>query len=237
MAAEGDALRRVRPGLRPDPQRGHEDAPEGLQGEDVLARLAGPGAGQRGDRDDDPGGDVGEQFRHPRLGAGELVGGTGVVGLDSPEVAEGTDGRVRGHRGERCGVAHDGSTTGWSYDKLGNETAAADNTPRTGETWTDHSQLSGITAGGTTYDLVHAGATNAERTKLGSTWFHHTALGLASTMPRPLRVMGAVLVAPHHVLEQLLHTQPKLTPSRYSPARKTRVPLTSDVAGLNGEMP
>ncbi|CAL9321361.1 hypothetical protein SUDANB66_06317 [Streptomyces sp. SudanB66_2053] len=74
-----------------------------------------------------------------------------------------------------------GSTTGWAYDKLGNETAAASNTPRTGESWTDHSQLSGITAGGKTYDLVHAGTTNAERTKLGSTWFHHTALGLAST--------------------------------------------------------
>ncbi|WP_437099806.1 RHS repeat-associated core domain-containing protein [Streptomyces sp. enrichment culture] len=72
-------------------------------------------------------------------------------------------------------------TTGWSYDKLGNETAAASTTARTGESWTDYSQLSGITAGGKTYDLVHAGTTNAERTKLGSTWFHHTALGLAST--------------------------------------------------------
>ncbi|GAA2569223.1 MULTISPECIES: RHS repeat-associated core domain-containing protein [Streptomyces] len=50
-----------------------------------------------------------------------------------------------------------------------------------GESWTDYSQLSGITAGGTTYDLVHAGTDNAERPKLGSTWFHHTALGLAST--------------------------------------------------------
>ncbi|GGU62666.1 type IV secretion protein Rhs [Streptomyces daghestanicus] len=74
-----------------------------------------------------------------------------------------------------------GTTTGWSYDKLGNETAAASSTPRTGETWTDYSQLAGITANGTTYDLVHAGTTNTERTKLGSTWFHHTALGLAST--------------------------------------------------------
>ncbi|MFE0893656.1 RHS repeat-associated core domain-containing protein [Streptomyces rochei] len=74
-----------------------------------------------------------------------------------------------------------GSTTGWSYDKLGNETAAADNTPRTDESWTDYSQLSCITAGGKTYDLVHAGTSNYERTKLGSTWFHHTALGLAST--------------------------------------------------------
>jgi RHS repeat-associated protein len=74
-----------------------------------------------------------------------------------------------------------GSSTGWSYDKLGNETAGASGTARTGETWTDYSQLSAITAGGTTHDLVHAGTDNAERTKLGSTWFHHTALGLAST--------------------------------------------------------
>ncbi|MFF9131525.1 RHS repeat-associated core domain-containing protein [Streptomyces sp. NPDC014806] len=47
--------------------------------------------------------------------------------------------------------------------------------------WTDYSQLSGITTGGTTYDLVHAGTDNSERTKMGPTWFHHTALGLAST--------------------------------------------------------
>ncbi|MER7900823.1 RHS repeat-associated core domain-containing protein [Streptomyces sp. NPDC096046] len=74
-----------------------------------------------------------------------------------------------------------GSTTGWSYDKLGNETAGASTTARTSETWTDYSQLSGITAGAKSYDLVHAGTDNSERTKLGSTWFHHTTLGLAST--------------------------------------------------------
>ncbi|CAM5650342.1 hypothetical protein SPURM210S_03725 [Streptomyces purpurascens] len=64
---------------------------------------------------------------------------------------------------------------------IGNETAAAGGTARTGESWTDYSQLSGITAGGKTYDLVHAGTDNSERTKLGSTWFHHTAIGLTST--------------------------------------------------------
>ncbi|GGV91416.1 hypothetical protein [Streptomyces massasporeus] len=74
-----------------------------------------------------------------------------------------------------------GSTTGWSYDKLGNETAGASTTARTNEAWTDYSQLSAITAGGKSYDLVHAGTDNSERAKLGSTWFHHTALGLAST--------------------------------------------------------
>lgn len=44
--------------------------------------------------------------------------------------------------------AKSGSTTGLSYDKLGNETAAASTTARTGESWTDYSQLSGITTGG-----------------------------------------------------------------------------------------
>ncbi|MFI9175622.1 RHS repeat-associated core domain-containing protein [Streptomyces lincolnensis] len=80
-------------------------------------------------------------------------------------------------------TAQNGSTTGWSYDKAGHETAGGRTaaTARTNETWTDHSQLSGITVGGTNRDLVHAGTDNSERTKLGSTWFHHTALGLAST--------------------------------------------------------
>lgn len=54
-------------------------------------------------------------------------------------------------------------------------------TARSNETWTDYSQLSGITHGGTNSDLVHAGTDNSARTKLGSTWFHHTTLGLAST--------------------------------------------------------
>ncbi|THA22566.1 RHS repeat protein, partial [Streptomyces sp. A1277] len=76
-----------------------------------------------------------------------------------------------------------GSTTGWSYEKAGNETAAAPagGTARTGESWSDYNQLTSITAGGTTYQAKHAGTTNDERTKLGDTWFHHTQLGLAST--------------------------------------------------------
>ena len=80
-------------------------------------------------------------------------------------------------------TAQTGSATPWSYDKTGNETAGGRTaaTARTNETWTDYSQLSGITQGGTNHDLVHAGTDNSERTKLGSTWFHHTALGLAST--------------------------------------------------------
>ncbi|WP_186319322.1 hypothetical protein [Streptomyces sp. SAJ15] len=79
-----DALRRIRPGMGPDPQRGHEDASEDLQGEGVLERLARVRAGQCGDRDDDARRDVDEQLGHPWLGASELAGGIDVVGLDSP---------------------------------------------------------------------------------------------------------------------------------------------------------
>ncbi|MER7569430.1 hypothetical protein ABTZ93_42110 [Streptomyces sp. NPDC097941] len=77
----GDALRRVRPGLRPVEQGGHEDPSDGLQGEGVVARLR-VDATQRGDRGDDPVGDLYEQRGHCRVG-GELGSGLGVAGLDS----------------------------------------------------------------------------------------------------------------------------------------------------------
>jgi len=73
-AASGPACAQIR--------RGHEDASEGLQGAGVRARLAGLRTGQHGDRDDDGLGDVDERLGHPRFDAGELAGGTGVVGLD-----------------------------------------------------------------------------------------------------------------------------------------------------------
>ncbi|MFJ8298267.1 RHS repeat-associated core domain-containing protein [Streptomyces sp. NPDC094447] len=77
----------------------------------------------------------------------------------------------------------DGVATGWSYDKAGNETSAAPSggTARTGETWTDHSQLKSLTTAGTTRALTHAGTDNTERTSLADTAFHHTALGLTGT--------------------------------------------------------
>ncbi|WP_456293619.1 RHS repeat-associated core domain-containing protein [Streptomyces niveus] len=80
-------------------------------------------------------------------------------------------------------TARDGSSTGWSYDLAGNWTAAnpASGTARTGETFSDHAQLTNITTAGTARDLVHAGTTNDERTKLANTWFHTTALGLSGT--------------------------------------------------------
>ncbi|MFF7849046.1 RHS repeat-associated core domain-containing protein [Streptomyces sp. NPDC007910] len=80
-------------------------------------------------------------------------------------------------------TSKDGVSTGWSYDKTGNETAAAPagGTARTGETWTDHGQLKSITTAGTTRALTHAGTDNTERTELAGTTFHHTALGLTGT--------------------------------------------------------
>ncbi|MGA4798987.1 RHS repeat-associated core domain-containing protein [Streptomyces lavendulocolor] len=80
-------------------------------------------------------------------------------------------------------ISRSGSTDGWAYDKSGNELAATPGTgyARSSETWSDHSQLKTITTSGTARDAVHAGTDNSERTKLGDTWFHHTALGLAGT--------------------------------------------------------
>ncbi|WP_285737167.1 RHS repeat-associated core domain-containing protein [Kitasatospora phosalacinea] len=74
-----------------------------------------------------------------------------------------------------------GSTTGWSYDNAGNESAAASPTgARTAETWTDFSQLAGITTGTTHLDAAYAGTDNGERTRLGTTTFANTALGVTA---------------------------------------------------------
>ncbi|MFG2497440.1 RHS repeat-associated core domain-containing protein [Streptomyces sp. NPDC048441] len=75
-----------------------------------------------------------------------------------------------------------GSTTNWSYDQAGNETAAAPTaeTTRTGGEWSDFSQQTSITQGGTTYKGRYASTDNSERTQFGSTAFHHGPLGLSS---------------------------------------------------------
>ncbi|MFG3101732.1 RHS repeat-associated core domain-containing protein [Streptomyces sp. NPDC048182] len=74
------------------------------------------------------------------------------------------------------------STGAWSYDKAGNETAADSNpdSTRTAETWTDHSQLSSITARDTTFDGQYASTDQSERIKLGTTLFHNGPLGLSA---------------------------------------------------------
>ncbi|MFD9323883.1 RHS repeat-associated core domain-containing protein [Streptomyces sp. NPDC060053] len=75
------------------------------------------------------------------------------------------------------------STTGtWSYDKIGNETAAAstDDYVRTGETWSDHSQMTSITVNSKTYAGQYGSTDQSERVNLGDTYFHNGPLGLAA---------------------------------------------------------
>ncbi|MFE3371953.1 RHS repeat-associated core domain-containing protein [Streptomyces sp. NPDC059173] len=75
------------------------------------------------------------------------------------------------------------STTGpWSYDKAGNETSGT-STPdyaRTGETWSDYSQMTSITVDGKTYAGQYASTDQSERIRLGDTFFHHGPLGLSA---------------------------------------------------------
>ncbi|MFC8494788.1 hypothetical protein ACFUJU_29135 [Streptomyces sp. NPDC057235] len=97
----GDAFRSARPGLhRPVAQGGHEDPPDGLQGEGVVAQVRVEIA-QGGDRDDDPLGDVDEHRRHLWMGVGERGSRFGITGLNGPEVPEGADCHLRCQRNER----------------------------------------------------------------------------------------------------------------------------------------
>ncbi|WP_308402271.1 RHS repeat-associated core domain-containing protein [Streptomyces sp. AN091965] len=75
-----------------------------------------------------------------------------------------------------------GDTDGWSYDKAGNETAAAP-TPesaRTGGQWNDFSQLTSLTQGGQDLKGRYASTDQSERTQFGDTTFHHGPVGLSS---------------------------------------------------------
>ncbi|MEW2551515.1 RHS repeat-associated core domain-containing protein [Streptomyces zhihengii] len=79
-------------------------------------------------------------------------------------------------------TAKNGATTGWSYDKLGNETAGA-STPegaRTAAKWSDHSQMTSVTVGGKTYAGQYGSTDQSERIKLGDTFFHNGPLGLSA---------------------------------------------------------
>ncbi|MGW7276328.1 RHS repeat-associated core domain-containing protein [Streptomyces sp. NPDC054864] len=79
-------------------------------------------------------------------------------------------------------TAKNGSATNWSYDQEGHETAAAP-TPegtRTGEKWSDHSQLTSLTVGGKTYEGQYGSTDQSERIKLGDTYFHNGPIGLSA---------------------------------------------------------
>ncbi|MFF3711790.1 RHS repeat-associated core domain-containing protein [Streptomyces phaeochromogenes] len=75
-----------------------------------------------------------------------------------------------------------GSTTNWSYDKAGNETAGASTaeSTRTGEKWSDFSQLTSLTVGGKTYPGEYGSTDNSERLRLGDTYYHPGPIGLAA---------------------------------------------------------
>ncbi|GAA3143437.1 RHS repeat-associated core domain-containing protein [Streptomyces rectiviolaceus] len=75
-----------------------------------------------------------------------------------------------------------GDTSGWSYDKAGNETAGAPTaeSARTSGTWSDHSQLTALTQGGKEFKGRYASTDNSERVQFGDTTFHHGPVGLSS---------------------------------------------------------
>ncbi|MEV1046469.1 RHS repeat-associated core domain-containing protein [Streptomyces sp. NPDC049916] len=78
-------------------------------------------------------------------------------------------------------VATNGVTTGWSYDKAGNETAGAPaGTPaRSAERYSAHGQLSSLRVENTVHDAQYASTDNSERTRLGAIAFHNGPLGLS----------------------------------------------------------
>ncbi|WP_308294684.1 DUF6531 domain-containing protein [Streptomyces sp. JJ66] len=80
-------------------------------------------------------------------------------------------------------TAKNGNSDGWSYDKAGNETAAASSADqaRTDAEYSAYNQLTEFTAGGTRHTAQYAGTTNTERVTFDQTVFYHGQLGLAAT--------------------------------------------------------
>ncbi|MFF9365230.1 hypothetical protein [Streptomyces griseoluteus] len=74
-----------------------------------------------------------------------------------------------------------GDTTGWSYDKNGNELSAAGQLPRTGETYNDFNQLTALTTGGTTSRYTYAGTDSSNRLTAGSTRIDQGPAGISTT--------------------------------------------------------
>jgi RHS repeat-associated protein len=78
-------------------------------------------------------------------------------------------------------TAVNGTSTGWSYDADGNETAGNSATARSAETYTASNQLSSITTGGAATAMTYAGLLNDERVTSGSTTTFQTGQeGLAN---------------------------------------------------------
>ncbi|MFJ3592900.1 RHS repeat-associated core domain-containing protein [Streptomyces sp. NPDC090231] len=79
-------------------------------------------------------------------------------------------------------TAKNNVTTGWSYDKAGNETAGAPlpEVARTAEQYTPFDQLKNITVAGTSYTATYGGTDSSERLSLGTTTFRNGPLGLTA---------------------------------------------------------
>ncbi|KUF14701.1 hypothetical protein AT728_29315 [Streptomyces silvensis] len=79
-------------------------------------------------------------------------------------------------------TAKNGNSSNWSYDAAGNETAGAPSLEgtRTGEQWSDFSQMTSITVGGETYEGQYGSTDQSERIRLGDTFFHNGPLGLSA---------------------------------------------------------
>ncbi|MFD4539546.1 RHS repeat-associated core domain-containing protein [Streptomyces bauhiniae] len=74
-----------------------------------------------------------------------------------------------------------GDTTGWSYDKNGNELSAAGQLPRTGETYNDFNQLTALTTGGTTSNYTYAGTDSSNRLTADTTRIDQGPEGISTT--------------------------------------------------------
>ncbi|GAB3108741.1 RHS repeat-associated core domain-containing protein [Streptomyces calidiresistens] len=88
------------------------------------------------------------------------------------------EGATYGYNAASQLVTVNGEENGWAYDRAGNEMDALSTLPRSDAGYSEHGQLSRLTAGGTTWSLAHADTTQEERTRLGDTRFRNGPLGV-----------------------------------------------------------
>lgn len=79
-------------------------------------------------------------------------------------------------------TAMNGDSSGWSYDKNGNElTGASGLGARTGETYNDFNQLTALTTAGTTHHYTYAGTDSSQRLTENTTRVDQGPLGISKT--------------------------------------------------------
>jgi RHS repeat-associated protein len=77
-------------------------------------------------------------------------------------------------------TSKNGSTTGWTYDANGNETAGNSTVPRSSGAYNALDQLTSLTTAGTASAFAYAGEDNRERTTAGGTSFQNGPLGVTA---------------------------------------------------------